>query len=143
MSYTDHANGAFLTRNGNYNVGSKILDQEITLTRYINTATDNLTASAFYKLWSVPAGFQVNQIYAGCVTAETTDGTDTFDIVDNDSATTVLLNDVDLSAAGTVTATTARKYYAAAGFICIRPNQDLTTAKFYITVKGVVQNTSM
>lgn len=143
MAYTDHANGAFLTRPGGYNVGSKILDQEITLTRYIDTSTDNLTASAFYKLWSVPAGFQVNQVYAGCATAETTDGTDTFDIVDDDSATTVLLNDVDLSAAGLVTATTARKYYASAGFICIRPNHDLATAKFYVVVKGIVQNTSM
>lgn len=140
MSYTDHTNGAFLTRAGNYNVGEKILDQEITLTRYIDCTVDNLTSGAYYKLWSVPAGFQINEAYLTCIATESSD---TVDIVDDDSATTTILSNGALATIGTVTATTARKYYASAGFICMKPDAALTTGKFYVTIKGLVLNTSM
>lgn len=140
MAYTDHPNGAFLTRSGNYNVGKQVLDEEITLSRYIDCTTDNLTSGAFYKLFSVAAGFLLTEAYASCVATE---GADTFDIVDDDSATTTFITNANMSAAGTVTATNARKYYAAAGFIVLRPDAALTTAKFYVTIKGVKLNTSM
>lgn len=139
MAYST-VNTDFMKRAGNYNVTEKILDQEITRSRYIDCTTDNLTSGAFYKLFAVPAGFQVNEVYVTCVATE---GSDTFDVVDDDSATTTLLTNADMSAIGTVTATTARKYYAAAGFIVIRPDAALTTAKFYVTIKGIVLNTSM
>lgn len=141
MSYTDHPNGAFLTRAGNYNVGTKILDQEITLSRYIATATDNLTSGAFYKLWGVPAGFCLLEAYVTCITAE--GASDTLDIVDDDSATTTFVTNAAMVAANVVTATNARKYYAAAGFICVRPDAALATCAFTVTIKGLILNTSM
>lgn len=136
MAYTND----FTTRSGNYNVGSKILDQEVTLSRYFDCTVDALGSAEYSKLFSVPAGFQVNEVYATCVATETSD---TFDIVDDDSATTTLLSNADMSAVGKVTATNARKYYASAGFICIKPDAALTTAKFYLTVKGIQLNTKM
>lgn len=140
MSYTDHANGAFLTRAGNYNVSEKILDQEVTLSRFIDCTVDNLASGAYYKLWSVPAGFQLNEAYLSCVATESSD---TCDIVDDDSATTTFVSNGALATIGTVTGTNARKYYASAGFICMKPDANLTTGKFYVTVKGIVLNTSM
>lgn len=141
MAYTDHPNGAFLTRSGNYNVGKQILDEEITLTRYIDTSTDNLTSGAFYKLWSVPAGFVVLDAFVTCTTAE--GAADTIDIVDDDSATTTFVTNANVNSAGTVTATNARKHYSAAGFIVMRPDAALTVCKFYVTIKGLVVKTSM
>ena len=141
MAYTDHPNGAFLTRRGNYNVSTKILDQEITLTRYIDTSTDNLTSAAFYKIYSVPAGFMLTEAYVTCVTAE--GAADTLDIVDDDSATTTFVTNASQQVANVVTATNARKYYAAAGFIVVRPDAALTACKFYVTIKGIVLNTNM
>lgn len=142
MSYTDHANGAFLTRAGNYNVTKQILDEEITLKRFIDTSTDNLTSGAFYKLFSVPEYFSVLEAYVTCHTAETSAGSDTVDIVDDDSATTTLVTNGALATAGTVTATNARKTYTAAGFVCMRPDAALTTAKFWVIIKGVQLKTT-
>jgi hypothetical protein len=136
MAYTND----FTTDAGNYNVGVKILDQEITLVRYFDCTTRNLGSGEYSKLWSVPAGFQLTKAYAVCIATESSD---TFDIVDDDSATTTFINDADMSAIGTVTANTADKYYASAGYICILANAALTTAKFYVVVKGIILNTSM
>lgn len=141
MAYTDHPNGAFLTRRGNYNIGAKILDQEITLTRYIDASTDNLTSGAFYKLFSVPAGFTLLDAFVTCVTAE--GAADTLDIVDDDSATTTFVTNASMEVANVVTATNARKHYSAAGFIVLRPDAALTVCKFYVTIRGLIVNTSM
>jgi len=139
MAYTDYVTGYA----GNYNVGKKILDEEITLSRYWATATDGaLTAAAFYKFFSVPANFVLLEAYVICDTAETTSGTDDLDIVDDDSATTVFVNDANMTV-NEVGATAARKKYAAAGFICVRPNHNLDTAAFTVIIKGLITNTSM
>lgn len=141
MAYTDHANGAFLTRPGNYSIGKKILDEGITLTRYFDCSVDNLASGAFYKIFSVPANFVVTEAYVSCVTPE--GAADTIDVVDDDSATTTFVTNANVNSAGTVTATNARKVYTSAGFIVLRPDADLTVAKFYVTVKGYILNTSM
>lgn len=141
MAYTDHPNGAFLTRRGNYNVFAKILDQEITLSRYFDTSVDNLAATLFYKIFSVPANFVITDAFISCVTAE--GAAETIDLVDDDLATTVIISNANINSAGGVTATTARKVYTSAGFIVLRPDHALTAAKFYVTVKGYILNTSM
>jgi hypothetical protein len=142
MAYTDHANGAFLTRAGNYNLSKVILDEEITLKRYFDCSTDNLTASAYYKIFSVPANFCLLNAYLTCLTAESSAGTDTIDVVDDDSSTTTFVSNGALATAGTVTATNSRKTYTSAGFICLKPDNDLTTAKFEVIIKGVLIKTS-
>lgn len=136
MAYTDHANGAFLTRPGNYNVGKQILDEVITLSRYIDCSVDNLSSGAFYKLWSVPDDFCVLEAYVSNDVAE--GAGDTLDIVDDDSATTTFVSNANLNSAGAVTATNARKTYQAAGFICMKPDAALTVAKFWVVIKGIV-----
>jgi len=133
----------FTARAGNYNVGTRILDQEITLTRFIDTSSDNLGSGEYTKLWSVPAGFLITEGYATCHTAETTSGSDTFDITVNDATTHTIISNAGLSAEGVVTATNARWYCAAASYICIKPDAALTTAKFWVTIKGIILSTSM
>jgi hypothetical protein len=141
MSYTDHTNGAFLTRPGNYNVGKQVLDEVVTLSRYIDASVDNLTSAAFYKLWAVPANFVLLDAYVVVDTAE--GASDTLDIVDDDSATTTFVTNVDLNTANGVTVTNARKKFSAAGFICMRPDAALTVCKFTVIIKGIVTNTNM
>lgn len=141
MSYTDHPNGAFLTRAGNYNVTKQILDEVITLKRYFNCATDNLASGAYYKIFSVPDHFLLLDAYLVCHTVETTDGSDTCDVVDDDSATTTFVSNGALATAGTVTATNARKLYTAAGFICLKPDNALATAQFEVVIRGIVIST--
>ncbi len=141
MAYTDHANGAFLTRAGNYNVTKQVLDEVITLSRYIDASTDNLTSGAFYKLWSVPDNFALLEAYVSDDVAE--GAGDTLDIVDDDSATTTFVTNANLNSAGTITTTNARKAYQAAGFICMRPDADITVAKFWVVIRGIVLSTSM
>ena len=140
MSYTDHANGAFLTRPGNYNVGKQILDEVITLSRYINAAVDNLTLGAFYKLWSVPDNFALLEAYVSCDVVE--GAADTVTITDDDSTTTSFVTVATLNTAGTITATNARKTYQAAGFIVMTPSAAITVAKFWVIIKGMVLSTN-
>jgi len=140
MAYTDHANGAFLTRSGNYNIAKQILDEVITLSRYIDASTDNLASAAFYKLWSVPDDFCLLDAYVSCDVVE--GAADTVDIVDDDSATTTFVNDATLNTAGAITATNARKTYQAAGFIVMTPSAAITVAKFWVIIKGMVLSTS-
>lgn len=139
MAYTND----FTTRAGNYNVGVQILDQEITRTRFIDTSVDALGSGEYTKLFTLPAGFLLTEAYATCHTAETTSGTDTFDLTINDATTYTILSNADLSAAGVVTATNARRYLAAESFLCIKPDHALATAKFWVTIKGIQLNTSM
>lgn len=119
---------------GNYNVGRTSEDSLVTRKRFIDFSTYNLERDAFYKLWEVPANFAILEAYGICETAE---GADTFDIVDDDTPTTTILNDVSLAAAGTVTNTNARKMYTDTGYICIMPNADLTTGAAEIVIIGV------
>ena len=138
MSYTDHANGAFLTRPGNYNIGKEVLDEVITMERYFDTTVDNLASGAYYKIFGVPDDFCLLEAYVSCDVVE--GAAETIDIVDDDSATTTFVNDADLNVAGKITATNARKTYQAAGFICIMPNAAITAAKFWVIIRGKVLN---
>lgn len=126
---------------GNYTVGHRYMDQLVCLNRSFDTSVHNLTATSFYKLFAVPANFQVFEAYVTCTTAETTSGTDDLDIVDDDSATTVFVNDANMTA-GEMAATNARKMYTAAGFICVRPNHNLATAVFTVTIVGMIAETT-
>jgi len=136
MSYAND----FTTRAGNYNVGVRHIDQEVTMIRYFDCTVDNLGNGEYSKLFAVPAGFALTKAYAVCIATESTD---TFDIVDDDSSTNTFISTADMSTIGTVTVSTADIYYASAGYIAILANADLTTAKFYIVVKGIILNTSM
>jgi len=133
--------GDYSASAGSYNVGKKILDGSVTLIRYFSCATHNLTGSGVYKLFAVPANFVLLEARVICDTIE--GGTATIDIVDNDSSSTVFVNDFSLETANAIGVTAARKKYAAAGFICVVPNEDLDTAVFTVTVKGIITNTSM
>lgn len=126
---------------GNYNVGWRKADDVITLNRMFSTATHNLTNGKYYKLFAVPANFQVLEAYVTCYTSETTSNTDTLDIVDDDSATTTFVDDARMLA-GTITATNARKLYTAAGYICVLPNHALATAVFEVCIRGKILNTN-
>ncbi len=122
---------------GNYNVGVQILDQVITMQRYIDCAVDALGSGEYTKLWAVPLGFALLEAYVVCHTAE---GGDTLDIVDDDSSTTVFVSNAALTA-GAIGATAARKQYAAAGFICVKPEAALTTGAFTVIIRGIQKST--
>ncbi len=134
MAYTND----WTTDAGGYNVGRQILDQVITMTRFINCATDNLGSGEYTKIFAVPAGFALLEAY---VINHTAEGGDTLDIVDDDSSTTVFVSNAALTA-GAIGATNARKTYASAGFICIKPETALTTGKFSVVIQGIVHKTT-
>jgi hypothetical protein len=126
---------------GNYNVGKKILDEVVTLTRYINTTVSGYDVgnNEYIKVMAVPANFAVLEAYLITATAE---GTDALDVTDDDSATTTFVTNHPQSA-GTVTATNARKLYTSAGFIVIHGDAAHTTGAFWVVIRGIILNTSM
>jgi hypothetical protein len=126
---------------GNYNVGWRKADDVITLNRMFSTATHNLASGSYYKLFAVPANFQVLEAYVTCHTAETSSASDSIDIVDDDSATTTFVNDAAM-AAGKITGTNARKMFTAAGYIVVLANNDLATAVFEVCIRGKILNTN-
>lgn len=131
----------YSTDPGGYNVSREILDQQVTLVRYFDTTVNNLASGSYYKLFAVPAKFMCEAIY---IVVETGEGaTETIDITDDDSATTTFVDDCSVETAGTVTKSTADKYYASAGYITLLANNDLTAAQFWVVVLGQVLNTNM
>ena len=128
---------------GGYNVGKKLSGEVVTLTRYIDTTATgyDLTSGEYTKIFAVPDNFSVLDAYVSCDVVE--GAAETIDIVDDDSATTAFVNDATLNTAGSVTVTNARKTYQAAGYICILANADITVAKFWVIVKGIILDTNM
>lgn len=128
---------------GNYNVGKQVLDEVITLSRYIDTTETgyDIGNGEYIKIFSVPDNFALLDAYVSCDVVE--GAAETIDIVDDDSATTTFVNDANLNSAGAVTATNARKTYQAAGYICILGNAAITAAKFWVVVKGIILSTDM
>lgn len=126
---------------GGYNVTRQILDQVVTLVRYIDTTDTgkDVGSGEYIKLFAVPANFAVLEAYLVTATAE---GTDALDLTDDDSATTTFVTNHPQSA-GTVTATNARKLYTSAGYICVHGDAAHTTGAFYAVVRGIVLNTKM
>lgn len=137
MAYT----GDFTKNHGNYNVGKKLLDDTVTMVRYIDTSVDNLANGGYYKIFAVPAQFALLKAYVVVITAE--GAADTIDLVDDDSSSTTFINDADLNTANGVVVNTAGGYYSSAGYITILANADITAAKFYVIVEGIILNTSM
>lgn len=126
---------------GNYNIGKRMLDGTVTLVRYFDCSTDNLANGSYYKLFAVPADFVLLESYIAVVTAE--GAAETLDLVDDDSATTTFMDDVDLNTANGVVKGTVRKLYSSAGDIAMLANADLTAAKFYVIITGQILNTAM
>lgn len=139
MAYAT-SNTDFLKRAGNYNIGKQLLDEEITLSQFMDTSVDNLASGSYYKIFAVPANFALLDAFVICHTAEGATGT--VDIVDDDSATTTFVNDANVNSAGAVGATAARKLYTSAGFIVILPNNALDTAKFEVVIRGKLIKTT-
>lgn len=128
---------------GNYNVGHKDMDGMVTLVRYLDFSDTkyNLASGSYYKIFAVPDNFALVDAYVSCDVVE--GAAETIDIVDDDSATTTFVNDATLNTAGYLTATNARKTYQAAGYICILANADITVAKAWVIVKGIILDTNM
>jgi len=127
----------------NYNVGYRQLDNTVTYTRYYDsTATGyDIGNGEYIKVFAVPANFLLTEAY---VITETVEGAaETIDLVDDDSATTTIVNDANLNSDNNVATINARKFYASAGYVCILGNADITAAKFWIIVKGQILNTNM
>ncbi len=126
---------------GNYNVGARYMDRLVTLTRSFSCADHNIVAGSYYKLFSVPANFQVLSAYVAVTTSETSASSDTLDIVTDDATTNTLVSSVAMLA-GTVGATNARAMFTSAGFICAKPDTTLTTAVFTVTIVGMIAETT-
>jgi hypothetical protein len=137
MAWTDD----FTKDMGNYAVGHRYMDQLVVLNRSFDCSVNNLASGCYYKLFAVPAKFQVFEAYVACTTAETTSGTDDLDVVDDDSSTTTFVNDANMTA-GEINATNARKMYTSAGYIGVLANHDLTTAVFTVTIVGMIAETT-
>lgn len=96
--------------------------------RTIDATVIPLTMNVNYKVLAVAAGTLV-RVTTVCETSETTADTDTLDLGVTEAGTEITSNFRCL--AGTVTGGTL-VYFAADGFIYLKPDADITTAKFTI-----------
>lgn len=123
---------------GNFHVQQENLKgQKFTIVRYFDTAAVNMGAGDDFKVIGIDAGVLVESIKVLVVTAE--GATATIDIGDSAGGTT-FDDAMDVNAAaGTLTATAdlAYKYYSAADYLLITPNNALDAAKFYVIVDCV------
>ena len=140
MAYTVHPNGDFLLRPGNYSIGHKVWDHIITMSRYFDTTVDNLASTEFYKIWTLPAGFTLLRAYFNVRTIE--DETGTIDLVDDDSASNTIISNANMENLG-VTGSAAPLDYSSSGFVVLRPDHALEDCKFFVTIEGIIYNTSM
>lgn len=138
MAYT----ADYSTESGNYSVGRRLGEEMVTIVRYFDTTVHNLANGLYYKIFRVPDNFALLEAFVVCGTVE--GAVETCDVVDDDSATTTFVTNADLSTAeGTITATNARKMYTADGYICLKPDADLTACSFYVIIQGLILNTKM
>jgi hypothetical protein len=133
--------GDYTKDHGNYNVGARYMDKLVTLVRSFDCSEHNLTAASYYKLFAVPANFQVFEAYVAVTTSETSASSDTLDIVTDDATTNTLVSSVAMLA-GTVGATNARVMFTSAGYISAKPDTTLTTAVFTVTIVGMIAETA-
>ncbi len=127
-----------LLQSGNREVSRKILDQIMTVTAFIDTTVNALTALDVYRLFYYAA----NTYIKSCVViVQTVEGTgDTMDVYDDESLTTALVTNNDMNSAVAGTKYETGFFKTSAGYISLRPDQALTVCKFwviaeYITVK--------
>lgn len=133
------ANSAVL-QTGNRNVARQILDQEMQVTAYIDTAANNLTSGVFYKLFDYDANTLISEVK---VITETVEGVgDTLDITDDTSGTTTLISNHDVDTDNALSKYTTGIFKDTAGQISIKPDADLTVCKFWVTVTYMKVTTS-
>jgi len=123
---------------GNFNGQQEALKgQKYKIVRYFDTAANNMATTDTYKVCTIDAGVLVESIKVLVDTAE--GATATIDIGDSAAGTT-FDDAMNLNAtAGTLAATAdlAYKYYSAANYILLTPNNALDAAKFYLIVECI------
>lgn len=137
MAYT----GDFTTLPGNYGVGKQCLDEEVTRVMFVDTTKYPLGNGEYTKLFFVPAGTIITEVYVVCHTAE--GAAETIDITLGDATTTTLVSNASMEVANVVTATNARIYVASDTYIAVKPDAAITAAKFFVIAKTLIASTSM
>jgi hypothetical protein len=124
----------------NRNISREILDQEVTVRAYIDCSSTNLTSGDYYRLFYYPANTVINEVH---VITETVEGAaDTTDITDDETGTTTLVSNHDLNTDNTLSKYTTGKWKNTAGYVCVKPDAALTVAKFWVSAKLIVYNTT-
>jgi hypothetical protein len=130
---------------GNYNVTKLNMGRMETLTRYIDCATTGklpttgMTSGKTYEIFTVPATwFTVSTT----IIMDVGEGADEHATISD--GTNTLLSAADVNTADTVE-TTATGFQAAGAHahITISPDADLTVAKFWVVIVGMVLDTKM
>lgn len=142
MAVVDLTTGKYA---GNYGVEKELLDEVVTLKRYIDsTVVPNgnvgLVASDYYRLFYYPANTFL--LHVRTVT-ETVEGVaDTVDITDDETGTTVMISNHDVNTDNAITESSAGKFKATSGYVCVRPDQAITVAKFWVVLQYVKLTTT-
>ena len=125
----------FMTGAGakNYGVAKQHPGQEAEVVRYIDASANNLTSGDYYRLFYYEADTELIDFH---VITETVEGVaDTVDITDNETGTNVLVSNADLNTDNNVAKQSSNIFKSAAGYVCVRPDAAIGTAKFWVTGK--------
>ena len=125
---------------GNYGVAKAIRDEVVTLKRYIDSTvvpngTVGLVSGDYYRLFYYPANTLLLHVRAITGTVEGTG--DTIDLTDDETGTTVMVSNHDVNTANALTESSAGKFKASSGYVCVRPDNAITVAKFWVEAQYV------
>jgi adhesin HecA-like repeat protein len=122
---------------GNFNGQQEFLKgQKFTIVRYFDASAVNMTGDDTFKVMTIDAGVLVTNVQVLITTYEA--GTLTLDIGDSAGGTT-FASAININQQGVLIAADdlTYKYYAAADYIVIEPNNTADATKFYLIVEGI------
>lgn len=125
----------FMTGAGakNYGVAKQHPGQEAEVVRYIDASANNLTSGDYYRLFYYEADTELRDFR---IVTETVEGaSDTTDLTDDETGTNVLVSNADLNTDNNLAAQSTAVFKAAAGYVCVRPDAAIGTAKFWVSGK--------
>lgn len=119
-----------ITGYGNFSTYPEYMDRPVLQKRYIDTTITPLASGDYYKVFSYPANTLIMR--AGIITETPEGAADTIDITDDSSGTTVLVSNHDVNTDNASSEYAGSEFKASSGQICVRPDQAITAAKFWI-----------
>jgi hypothetical protein len=117
---------------GNRGQTKRNVEGAVTRRAYIDASTNNLTSGDFYRLFKYDANTLIQKAH---IITETVEGAaDTIDVTDDESGTTTLCSNHDLNTDNAITNYSTGLFKNTAGYISLKPDAAIATAKFWVVV---------